>query len=127
MVNKTKYKLGILAIKYIPIACAFLTWLNLFISIFDYRLDIVEALCGITVFPAVVLLLMAEIFKFCWIHKAFTIYAIISDTLINMERFIGLGIFNTPLKSLMLSVGIILFLMLFVRIREYHYKFCRYE
>lgn len=127
MINRTKYKLGVLAIKYIPIVCALFMWINLFISLFDCRWNIVEALCGITLFPAIILLLMTEIFNFCWIHKAFTIYTIISDTLINIERFIGLGELYIPLKSLMLSIGIVLFVVLLLRIKEYHYKCCKYE
>jgi hypothetical protein len=55
---------------------------------------------------------LSDVFHFCWIHKCLTGYSLLVDILININKYIGLGVLLLPLKTLFAIIGLGLFITL---------------
>ena len=87
----TDYKLGLLAIKLIPIIMFFIMWIHTGLLIIGINGPCADTIAGSAIIPSILILAISSLFKFCWLHKAFTIYSLCVDLGINYERLIGFG------------------------------------
>ena len=124
MIRKVKYKLCLLALKYIPVFSALIMWISYILGFCGLPFSAGPLFCSLSFVPAIVLLLMSEIFNFCWIHKSFTIYTIVASTVLSCEKFIGSEILYDYVGLFVILSGLVLFMILTLRIKKYHYKCC---
>ena len=110
-VSCTDYKLGILAIKYIPIIMFLIMWLHTGLLIFGINGPCADVIAGSAIIPSILIFSMSNLFKFCYIHKLLTIYALSVDLCINFH-------------ILMFIIGTILFFLLLLKFKKYRYKCC---
>ena len=90
-INCIDYKLRILAIKYIPIIMFFIMWIHTGLLIIGINGPCADTIAGSAIIPSILILAISSLFKFCWLHKAFTIYSLCVDLSINYERLMGFG------------------------------------
>ena len=90
-INCTDYKLGILTIKYIPVLMFLIMWLHTGLLIFGINGPCADTIAGSAIIPSILIFSMSHIFKFCYIHKLLTIYALVVYLCINFQRLIGFG------------------------------------
>lgn len=81
-----------------------------------------ETIMGCALFLSILILCLSGIFEFCYIHKALTIYSLIVDLCININRYIGFGILKMPILYLIIFIGLVLFTLLIIRIKKYKYS-----
>ena len=123
-INCTDYKLGMLAIKYIPIIMFLIMWIHTGLLIFGINGPCADTIAGSAIIPSILIFSMSNLFKFCYIHKLLTIYALAVDLCINFHRLIGFGSLAEEFRILMFIIGTILFFLLLLKFKKYRYKCC---
>lgn len=81
------------------------------------ELIIADTVVGCSILPSILILALSEVFQFCWLHKSLTVYSLVSDMLINVNRHIGLGTLAFPLKTALAVIGVILLIAIIVKSR----------
>ena len=114
-INCTDYKLGVLAIKYIPIIMFLIMWIHTGLLIFGINGPCADVIAGSAIIPSILIFSMSNLFKFCYIHKLLTIYALAVDLCINFHRLIGFGYLVEEFRILMFIIGTILFFLLLLK------------
>lgn len=114
--NLKKHKRGLLALKYAPIITAFIMWCSLVFIQLDFIQPVVRAVAGSALIPSILILLISDMLEFCYIHKALTVYSLVVDIWININKFYYLGAFVPYVRMLFIITGLILFIMVFNRI-----------
>ena len=123
-INCTDYKLGMLAIKYIPIIMFLIMWIHTGLLILGINGPCADTIAGSAIIPSILIFSMSNLFKFCYIHKLLTIYALAVDLCINFQRLIGFGCLIEEFRILMFIIGTILFFLLLLKFKKYRYKCC---
>ena len=123
-ISCTDYKLGILAIKYIPIIMFLIMWLHTGLLILGINGPCADTIAGSAIIPSILIFSMPHIFKFCYIHKLLTVYSLAIDLCINFQRYIGFGCTLNIVRTIMFIIGTILFFLLLVKFNKYRYKCC---
>ena len=123
-INCTDYKLGMLAIKYIPIIMFLIMWIHTGLLIIGINGPCADTIAGSAIIPSILIFSMSHIFKFCYIHKLLTVYSLAVDLCINFQRLIGFGYIIEELRVLMFIIGTILFFLLLLKFKKYRYKCC---
>ena len=122
--NCTDYKLGMLAIKYIPIVMFLIMWIHTGLLILGINGPCADVIAGSAIIPSILIFSMSNLFKFCYIYRLLTIYALAVDLCINFQRLIGFGYLVEELRILMFMIGTILFFLLLLKFKKYRYKCC---
>ena len=120
----TNYKLGLLAIKFIPIIMFFIMWIHTGLLIIDINGPCADTIAGSAIIPSILILAISSLFRFCWLHKLFTIYSLCIDLCINYERYIGFGVILQPFRVITFIIGIVLFILLIVKFEKYKERCC---
>ena len=120
----TDYKLGLLAIKYIPIVMFLIMWIHTGLLIVGVNGPCADTIAGSAIIPSLLILAISRLFRFCWLHKLFTMYSLSVDLCINYERLIGFGLLLQPIRSLLFIIGTFLFILLIVKFNKYRKKCC---
>lgn len=120
----TDYKLGLLAIKYVPIVMFLIMWIHTGLLIVGVNGPCADTIAGSAIIPSLLILAISKLFRFCWLHKLFTMYSLSVDLCINYERLIGFGMLLQPLRSLFFIIGTFLFVLLIVKFNKYRKKCC---
>lgn len=123
-INCTDYKLGMLAIKYIPIIMFLIMWIHTGLLILGIDGPCADTIAGSAIIPSILIFSMSHIFKFCYIHKLLTIYSLVVDLCINFQRYIGFGYTLNIFRIIMFILGTILFFLLLFKFKKYRYKCC---
>ena len=123
-INCTDYKLGMLAIKYIPIIMFLIMWFHTGLLIFGINGPCADTIAGSAIIPSILIFSMSHLFKFCYIHKLLTIYSLAVDLCINFQRYVGFGYILNIFRIIMFILGTILFLLLLFKFKKYRYKCC---
>lgn len=119
MHNTDKYKLIIKLIKIFPIIGAFLLWIRvLLLVMFEYQSPIIELFVETSITGGILLILSSIVLEFCVIHKLFIYYDVIIGFCIDFQNIIGWGTLRTPMRYIVLLLGIILFICLFFKYAE---------
>lgn len=116
------YKIGLLALKYIPIIMFLIMWIHTGLLIFSISGPCADTIAGSAIIPSILILAISQMFKFCYIHKMLTIYSLVVDFCINFQRYIGFGIILYPMRVLLFIIGIIVFILLVTKFNKYRYK-----
>lgn len=120
----SKYKMGLFIIKYAPILMGLIMYVHTIFSYMGITTTLASTLAGSAIIPAIIIYSMSNMLKFCYIHKAFTLYALLVDICINYNSFIGFGKLLEAIQLFFIFVGTILFILLAFKFRHYHYKCC---
>ena len=123
-INCTDYKLGILAIKYIPIIMFLIMWIHTGLLILGINGPCADTIAGSAIIPSILIFSMSHLFKFCYIHKLLTIYSLAVDLCINFQRYIGFGYTLNIFRIIIFILGTILFFLLLLKFKKYRYKCC---
>jgi hypothetical protein len=67
---------------------------------------------------------MSKMLKFCFIHKAFTIYSLTVDLCINFENYFGFGDALKMIQFTAFIVGTCLFVLLLCKLKQYRRVGC---
>lgn len=106
------HKIAMLCLKYIPVIMFLLMWMYMGFAVVGAELIIADTIVGCSILPSILIFALSDVFRFCWVHKSLTGYSLICDLLINSNRYIGLGAWAIPLKTVMVVVGGLLFIAL---------------
>lgn len=123
-IKSSQYKVGLIILKYAPILMAIIMYIHTILAYNGINLPIATTVAGSAIIPSVIILSISEMLKFCYIHKSFTIYSLITDLCVNYENYFGFGIFLREVQFLAIIAGTILFCILSFRCKQYHYKCC---
>ena len=118
----TDYKLGLLAIKYVPIVMFLIMWIHVCLLIIGINGPCADTIAGSAIIPSLLILAISRLFRFYWLHKLFTMYSLSVDLCINYERLIGFGMLLQPIRSLLFIIGTFLFILLIVKFNKYRKK-----
>ena len=123
-INCTDYKLGMLAIKYIPIIMFLIMWFHTGLLIFGINGPCADTIAGSAIIPSILIFSMSHLFKFCYIHKLLTIYSLTVDLCINFQRYVGFGYTLNIFRIIIFILGTTLFFLLLFKFKKYRYKCC---
>ena len=119
---KKDHKRAMLCLKYIPVIMFILMWLYMIFAVVGAELIIADSIVGCSILPSILIFALSDVFQFCWLHKSLTGYSLISDVLINSNRYIGLGVLASPLKAVLAIIGGILFIAIILKSRVNNVK-----
>ena len=122
--NYTQYKIDILVIKYIPIIMFIVMWIHTGLLLIDIDGPCADTIAGSAIIPSILIFSMSTLFKFCYLHKALTIYSLAVDLCINYQRYIGFGDMLHISRLIMFYIGVVLFILLLFNFNKYKYKCC---
>ena len=123
-INCTDYKLGMLAIKYIPIIMFLIMWIHTGLLILGIDGPCADTIAGSAIIPSILIFSMSHLFKFCYIHKLLTIYSLAVDLCINFQRYVGFSYLVEEFRILMFIIGTILFFLLLCKFKKYRHNCC---
>lgn len=110
--NFKKHKMGLLALKYFPVIIAFIMWLNTIFILAGYELPFTDIIAGSALIPSVLIILISNMLEFCRIHKALTIYSLVSDIWGTYCFYNNYNTFILIVNLILVFIGIILFWLL---------------
>lgn len=99
-------------------------WIHTGLLIIGINGPCADTIAGSAIIPSILILAISGLFKFCWLHKAFTIYSLCVDLCINYERLMGFGPILQPLRVAIFILGIVLFILLIVKFKKYKERCC---
>ena len=118
-VNKTLYRLLLLAAKVIPMLLAFLHFVNILFGYFNIDSTILTYLGGISFLPILFLYITSYALKFCAYHRMFIHYCVITNVINIYDEYIGINIDNERYVMLLLILTIImLFITLYLKLKR---------
>lgn len=88
-INNRKYKIALLAIKYIPVIIFLIMLIHTGLLIFNINDPFADTTAGSAIIPSLLILSISSLFKFCALHKSLTIYSLLVDLCINFQRYIS--------------------------------------
>lgn len=112
--NKIKYKILLLLLKYIPFISMAGYVLSTFLSYIRHNTEILSFLCGLSMLSWVYMLLSSFVFRFCIFHRLPLYYMIIIDSLNIYDYYKGIPL--NDFKLLMLHsiiTGITILLIIY--------------
>lgn len=118
-VNKTLYRLLLLAAKVIPMLLAFLHFVNILFGYFNIDSTILTYLGGISFLPILFLYITSYALKFCAYHRMFIHYCVITNIINIYDEYIGINIDNEKYVMFLLILTIImLFITLYLKLKR---------
>ena len=120
----SKYKMGLLIIKYCPMLMGLIMYLHAILSYQGIELPIASTLAGSAIIPSIIIFSISSMLNFCYIHKSFTLYALINDLCINYHYYFDFGEIFKLLQLISIIIGTVLFFLLSIKLKMYHIKCC---
>jgi len=118
MIDKTLYKIELLLLKYLSVTIGLCYLLNTILSYFGIDFIFLSIIAGLSILPAIFILVSSYVFKFCIYYRLPVYYAIVSDIINYYDLYIGIPLSNRMLfVTNMISAGICIFLMIFFKIK----------
>ena len=118
MLDKTLYKIELLLLKYLSVTIGLCYLLNTILSYFNIDIILLSVIGGLSILPAIFILVSSFVFKFCIYYRLPVYYAIVCDIINYYDLYIGIPISNRMLFVInMISAGICIFLMIFFKIK----------
>jgi hypothetical protein len=115
---RVHHKIAFVLLKYIPIIIFLLMWFGITCSTFLFiELIFIDIIVGCAILPSILILSLSKIFNFCWVHKSLTVYSMFTDFIINLNKYIGLGVYFGPLKYLLIIIGLVIIFFLTRKIK----------
>lgn len=117
--RESKYKLLIIVLKFIPMLAALCYMTSTIFNYFDYNIEPLSNLGGMSLLTWVFIYLASVVFKFCSYHRMFLWYVLVDD-LVNIIDYY----WNIPISTdniLMLHniwIGITLFIVLILYVKD---------
>ena len=124
-INYENYKIGLIALKYIPVIMFFIMWIHTGLLVFNINGPCADTIAGSAIIPSILILAISNMFKFCYIHKTLTIYSFSIDLCINFQRYIGFGDLLFILRLVMFFIGIIIIILLIIKFNYYRHNCCK--
>lgn len=118
------HRTAMLCLKYIPIIMFLLMWGYTIFAVAGWHLIIADTIVGCSILPSILIFALSDVFHFCWIHKSLTGYSLLVDLFITANRYIGLGAWVIPIKSIFVIIGAILFIALIVKLKFKNNEVC---
>ena len=101
------HRLSIVLLKYVPMICGFLMWINVTLLFCNVKTSVFESVCGYTITPCVVTMVWSRAFNFCPIHQCFTLYNTVVTGCIKWQNaFIGFGSMLLIMRILVWLAGL---------------------
>lgn len=125
MISSKHYRIGLLTLKYVPIAMAFLMLIHCGFMILGIHLPYTQTIAGSALIPSFLIFALSNMFKFCYIHKMLTIYAFVVDLGINFNHYVGLGCLLNFSVWLGFFIGICIFSLLIFKWQCYQKRCCK--
>lgn len=117
--RESKYKLLIIVLKFIPMLTALCYMTSTIFNYFDYNIEPLSNLGGMSLLTWVFIYLASVVFKFCSYHRMFLWYVLVDD-LVNIADYY----WNIPISTdniLMLHniwIGVTLFIVLILYVKD---------
>lgn len=92
--KRSKYKIFLIIVKYIPYVLMLLDILHTFGSIFGKSLPIVSYIGGTSYLVVISMILTSFIFDFCSYHRVPLYYILVNNSLILYDYYIGIPVSN---------------------------------
>lgn len=117
--NKILYKIELYLIKIIPIVISALYLLNTILSYYDFHIELISAIAGMSLLPWLFLYISSFVFKFCLYHRLFLYYIAINESIAWYDYKIGFNLNDTQYLYLHVSIaGVIIFLITYLKIKH---------
>lgn len=120
---KTEHKWALICLKYIPVIMFLSTWIYTILAFHGISFVLCKTFMGCSVVPSIMIFSLTRVFQFCWLHKAMTGYALVTDLLINVDFYATLGHMTPVIQIIFIILGLIMFLMLLFKIERFKNSF----
>ena len=126
-INYEDYKIGLLALKYIPVIMFIIMLVHTGLLVFNINGPCADTVAGSAIIPSILILTISNMFKFCYLHKMLTLYSLGIDLCMNFHRYIGFGLWLLYARVFMFGIGLIILTILIVKFKSYRNNCCRID
>lgn len=112
--SKTKYKLVLVCLKYLPLVLALIYATNSVLSFFNIYIGL-SHIGGLSLLPWLFIYLISSLFNYCKYYKMFLWYIFITDAINCLDYYIGIPVDNYTMLGIHLSL--ICFVLLIMTIK----------
>lgn len=124
---KTEHKWALLCLKYIPIIMFLSMWIYTILAFHGIPFILCKTLMGCAIFPSIIIFSLTRVFQFCWLHKAMTLYAFVTDLMININFYATLGTLTPIIQILFIIIGFVMLLMLLFKLERFKNSFTYFK
>lgn len=117
-----QYKVSVLFLKYAPVIGAFIMFLHVFLLITNSAMLLADWTFSLPIIPAVTAMIWSKAFGFCIMHRLFIAYICAISYCIKFEQAIGFGSLLLFSRWFMFIIGVILFIWLCIRFKQFNYQ-----
>ena len=107
-------KLTLLAFKYVPVIAAFIMCVHCLLLLLGMNFLAAPMLFSVSIVPAFIFILLSITLKYCKIHQQFVGYICAVSFCSFWKTHFGFGILLTPIRILVLLIGMYLFIKLYL-------------
>lgn len=119
MISIRQYRRALLYLKYTPVIMFIVMLIHIILALFNINFGIADTIVGCAILPSLLILSLTNIFNFCALHKALTIYSLIIDLCINFHKYIGFGILLKPIQFTLSIFGIVIAICFLFKLKFY--------
>ena len=117
--RESKYKLLILVLKFIPMLTALCYMTSTIFNYFDYNIEPLSNIGGMSLLTWVFIYLASVVFKFCSYHRMFLWYILIDDLFNIIDYYWSIPISTDNILMLHnIFIGITLFIVLILYVKD---------
>ena len=113
--NKRRYKLELICVKYVPILIALITLIDVILYYFDIDFELINYIAGTSFLTMIPMYISSYVYKFCEYHRMFLHYIVVNKVVMMIDLYIGIPLGDFMLLVLYLIIaGIFAFLALYL-------------
>lgn len=117
--RESKYKLLIIVLKFIPMLTALCYMTSTIFNYFDYNIEPLSNLGGMSLLTWVFIYLASVVFKFCSYHRMFLWYVLVDDLVNIIDYYWSIPISTDNILMLHnIWIGITLFIVLILYVKD---------
>ncbi len=117
--RESKYKLLILVLKFIPMLTALCYMMSTIFNYFDYNIEPLSNIGGMSLLTWVFIYLASVVFKFCSYHRMFLWYILVDDLFNIIDYYWSIPISTDNILMLHnIWIGITLFIILVLYVKS---------
>lgn len=117
--RESKYKLLILVLKFIPMLTALCYMTSTIFNYFDYNIEPLSNIGGMSLLTWVFIYLASVVFKFCSYHRMFLWYILVDDLFNIIDYYCSIPISTDNILMLHnIWIGITLFIVLILYVKS---------
>lgn len=117
----------LLALKYMPVLTSGMMFVHIVLTIMGHNYKLADCLGGLSLLPAIILLLVSHALRYCWLHKLLTLYTLFVSMCIDYNKIFGFEKYYKEHLYMSFFFGIVVLCLFIWKRKKFTENCCGYE